>query len=292
MSASTSTRLAAGQGERQSRSQSVVGRPQLTVRFLLTLVACFAIASCGSRSEATASETVRILFVGNSLTYVGNLPAVFDALSGANDRASASDMIVTGGATLTDRLSDGSVAAALAEGKYSYVVLQERGGDFACGFGPDVCANSRASLIALAELIRSNNAIPILLGTYQGHPQASQSIVDTESRAAQEAGVDYIAISERLQKLRSTLPDMNWLASDGMHPGSDLTLLDALLLFERIHGAKPTNVSFSVAAPIYTFMSPLTPEVRPASAPAEHLDTPMSVRYDSDRVAALVEKLE
>jgi hypothetical protein len=26
-----------------------------------------------------------------------------------------------------------------------------------------------------------------------------------------------------------------WFASDGMHPDSDLTLLDALLLFEQLH---------------------------------------------------------
>ncbi|HET6913028.1 MAG TPA: hypothetical protein VFH71_06760 [Rhodanobacteraceae bacterium] len=60
-----------------------------------------------------APPPVRILFVGNSLTYVGNLPAVLDALATANGRRVQSDMIVKGGATLTQWLARGSVQKAL-----------------------------------------------------------------------------------------------------------------------------------------------------------------------------------
>lgn len=54
----------------------------------------------------------RVLFVGNSLTYVGNLPATFAALANANDQRVHSAMIVQGGATLEQRVADGSVVAA------------------------------------------------------------------------------------------------------------------------------------------------------------------------------------
>ena len=56
----------------------------------------------------------RVLFVGNSLTYVGNLPATFAALANANDQRVHSAMIVQGGATLEQRVADGSVRQALA----------------------------------------------------------------------------------------------------------------------------------------------------------------------------------
>jgi hypothetical protein len=46
---------------------------------------------------------LEVLFVGNSLTYVGNTPAVFDALTRASGRPSSSDMIVQGGAALRIR---------------------------------------------------------------------------------------------------------------------------------------------------------------------------------------------
>src|SRR5690606_7001500 len=105
---------------------------------LLLAVAC---AQITDRANKT-----RVLFVGNSLTYVGNLPAVFDALSHANNHGSRSDMIVAGGGTLTDRVDDGSVERALANGDYTHVVLQERGGDFMCSFGPASCQNARSAL--------------------------------------------------------------------------------------------------------------------------------------------------
>lgn len=61
-------------------------------------------------SAAAQQAPARVLFIGNSLTYVGNLPAVFDALSQANDRPTASDIPAQDGATLTQRLNDGSAA--------------------------------------------------------------------------------------------------------------------------------------------------------------------------------------
>jgi len=263
------------------------------MRIFAVILACLAIFSCSRDVEAPRAEALRILFVGNSLTYAGNLPAVFDALSEANGRATASDMIVIGGGTLTERLADGSVAAALANGKYSYVVLQERGGDFMCAFGPESCDNALASLNnKLTRLVQDHGAVPLLLGTFQAHPEASKSIVATESFAAREAGLDYISVSERLQQLRVRHPGMTWFAPDGGHPGADLTLLEAVLLFERIHDAKPVSAAFTVSAQIYEGMSPLTPELRAATAVIEGLDVPSSVRYDSERILAVTEGAE
>jgi hypothetical protein len=82
------------------------------------LISVFVAASmgmCGGSTPADArDESAKVLFVGNSLTYVGNLPGVFDALAAANGHASSSDMIAAGGATLTHWVEDGAVSRALA----------------------------------------------------------------------------------------------------------------------------------------------------------------------------------
>lgn len=260
-------------------------------RVLLMLVGCLALISCGRDAEVAEPEPIRVLFVGNSLTYVGNLPAVVDALSRANGRATSSDMIVAGGATLTDRVADGSVTAALASRKYAYVVLQERGGDFMCAFGPESCENASASLAALARMVKDHGAEPLLLGTYQVLDEASQRIEAAESLAAWEAGADYVSVSERFRGLRSRHPEMTWFAEDGGHPGSDLTLLEAILLYERIHGAKPSSAAFVVSAPIYTYTLPISPELRAAAAPSEEASLPTSASYESDRIGAVLEGL-
>lgn len=89
-----------------------------------------------------------VLFVGNSQIYVGNLPAVFDALSDA-----------AGGAK-----------------HYDFVVLQERGGDLVCAFAPESCAESAAAIAELGRLARAHRAKPVLLGTYQKLPRASDVV--------------------------------------------------------------------------------------------------------------------
>jgi hypothetical protein len=94
-------------------------------------------------------------------------------------------------------------------------------------------------------LARAHQVTPLLLGTYQALPEGSIEIVAAESKAAQALGIDYVSVSERLRAARTALPDSPWFAADRMHPGSELTLLDAVLLYERIHGERPGTAGFT-----------------------------------------------
>lgn len=261
------------------------------MRCLNGFTVALALAICACSGAERPKEDIDVLFVGNSLTYVGNLPAVFDAVSRTNGQHTSSEMIVAGGATLTDRVTDGSVERALSEGHYSFILLQERGGDFMCGFGPEVCEDSRKSLELLAAMARRHGAVPVLVGTYQGDPGASEAIVQAESNAALALGVDYISVSDRLQRGRLSEPEMEWLAADGMHPGHDLILIEALLLYEHLFDRRPTSSALVVEAPMYSSSSGLTPDLRSASDAAPRDGTPFGKQYDSDRVVRLMNLL-
>jgi hypothetical protein len=256
----------------------------VTVALAITLCAC-----SGAKSPI---ENIDVLFVGNSLTYVGNLPAVFDTVSRANDRDTSSDMIVAPGATLTDRVNDGSVERALSQGSYSFALFQERGGDFMCDFGPSVCEDSRRSLESLAAIARRHGAVPLLVGTYQGDPQASVDIVVAESNAALAVEVDYVSVSDRLEHGRLSEPELEWFAADGMHPGHDLILMEALLLYEHLFATQPTSSEeLVVEAPMYSASSGLTADLRSASDAAPKAGTPFGKQYDSERVIRLTNLL-
>lgn len=243
----------------------------------MLLVAMSLLAACsGPREEV---QLQRLLFVGNSLTYVGNLPAVYSALAIDNGHAVASDMIVRGGATLSQRVDDGSVARALATTRYQTLVLQERGGDLMCSFGPDSCAQSRAALAALVELARVRGVEVVLLGSYQPHPAASRRLVEMESAAAAQVGIAYVEVSQTMQRLQAQAPDLAWFAPDGAHPGADLTLMKAMLLYRTLHGEFPRAAALAVDAPIHAVSSGLTETLRPAQAPPPHSDTPARIDY-------------
>ena len=220
-----------------------------------------------------------MLFVGNSLTYVANTPAVYSTLATANGHPTRSDMIVRGGATLAERVADGSVERALSQGGYTTLVIQERGGDLTCSFGPDACAQSRTAIAALAAMAREQGANVVLLGTYQSHPAASLAIVEEERVAADDAGIAYAEISGKLQALRAAEPELAWFAQDDMHPGKDLALLNAMVLYEALHGAMTYVGRLCVSAPIYGTVSGLDQTLRRAESPPPLAATPREACY-------------
>ncbi len=225
------------------RRRMTSGRVFVLLFTLVMLVAC-----ATSRSDR---RPIRVLFIGNSLTYVANLPAVFDALSSRSLRYTRSEMLVKGGATLSERLADGSAEYALEDGAYDFVVLQERGGDILGGFGPDSRKRAEFALRELTALALRFHIRPVLLGTYQKDPRFSQAIVDAEFSAAARYSVTYIAVSDALQRAITDFPSGNWLDADGMHPGPDLALLEAVLLYQTLFDTPPPKGDLVVAAPIY-----------------------------------------
>ncbi|MBW8311828.1 MAG: hypothetical protein K0M64_07295 [Rhizobium sp.] len=233
----------------------------------------------------------RVLFVGNSLIYTGNLPAVLETLSARDHHALEADMIATGGATLSDRVADGSVARALATGRYRTVVLQERGGDFLCAFGPGSCVQARAALASLARLAREHGASPVLLGTYQGDPRASASLASAEAMAARDAGVPYLQVTRYLQAGLAAHPRLAWFASDGMHPGPDLTLLQALLLHKHLFARVPDAVDFTVEAPIHAYSAHLAAEAHRATDVPDGSKAATSYTYGARHFARIARLL-
>jgi hypothetical protein len=246
----------------------------------LVLFACGCAAAPGASPKA-----VRVLFVGNSLTYVGNLPAVLEAQARADGRDLSTQMLVQGGATLGDRVRDGSVASLLQREHFDYVVLQERGGDVLC-FQPGACEASGRAHVALGDLARVHGAVPIVLGTYQSLPGASRALVDAERALATKIHARFVPVSETFRCARTAAPALDWHAADGMHPGHDLTLLMAARLYAAIFDAMPQAHALTVRAPMYGpdahFDGSRPAAMQSAQAPGD------AYRYDAARVAAVL----
>jgi hypothetical protein len=268
-------------------------RPRAPVLRVAVIALALVLGACSAMSARTPTEPParRVLFVGNSLVYVGNLPAVYCALLAADGYAASCDMIVAGGATLASHLDRPAVADALARGDYDAVVLQERGGDLICAPADPRCMQGRHALGRLAALAGGHGARVVLLGTYQPHPIASQRLVAGESAAAAAAGVAYVEISETWQRLRVRAPDLAWLHADGGHPGPALTLLDALRLHEVLEGRLPRAQPIAIAAPDYAPSAGLQPTLRAADAPPPRMGTPVGIRYDSHAMAEMLRLL-
>ena len=203
----------------------------------LGLVAALMIGTgvaCGNSSGPELTGGIRVLFVGNSLTYVNDLPRTL------------SDMALTVGDTiqvrsvsapnfaLIDHYRGGSDALnEINLGRWNFVVLQQ---------GPSTTAINRDSLILTAKLfephIRGAGATPAL---YMVWPTTDRLAFFDEARISYQmaaAGVNgiFMPAGKAWQTAWATDPSLAFYQPDGLHPTPLGTYVAALVIYERLTG--------------------------------------------------------
>src|SRR5687767_1717599 len=129
----------------------------------------------------------RVLFIGNSYTFVNNVPALVEAfaLHAGGPRIEA-EMLVAGGAFLEDFVEDGAVLERLAQESFDAVVLQELGRHLACLSSaqrpaPVECTTSVAAHRKLAKAARARGADVLVFGTWS-MTEGVQGVVSSGTR--------------------------------------------------------------------------------------------------------------
>ena len=147
---------------------------------------------------AQAHEPVRrVLFIGNSITYVNDLPSAFASLATRGTPVEV-DMIASAGASLADVANRPLVERALAEGGYTDVVLQERGGEAFC---PATCQKDPSAILPamqaareVSRQARASGARVFYLGTWQSSQETNGALEFGE----QAINIDRLAAGMRL----------------------------------------------------------------------------------------------
>lgn len=139
-------------------------------RFSLLALMLFAAIPCASSSTPTASDfpegSTRVLFIGNSPTYVNGLPAMRIALArlGGDQSVNAATVAFPDFA-LEDHW--GNARRALAAHNWEFVVMQQ-----GLSALPESQVNLRTWSVQFAPLIRAAGATPVM---YMVWPMASRT---------------------------------------------------------------------------------------------------------------------
>jgi len=218
---------------------------------------------CGCSTPPTCATTAcpRVLFIGNSYTYVNDLPGMFSALAAAGGHPIQTGMEASGGWTLAQHLASTQTLDELHSSKWDYVVLQEQS---------QVPSDERdrtqimyPAARALVQDIRQSGAQPIFFLTWahkDGWPE--DNLPDYESMQLQinqgymtianemiapVAPVGYAWLTAWLQDPQQAL----WQA-DGSHPSELGTYLAACVfyavIFRQSPEANPYHAHLSSAA--------------------------------------------
>lgn len=167
----------------------------------------------------TSDRTVRILFVGNSLTYTNAMPnMVAEIFRDSKPRLEIqSDLLVEGGATIRSHLQAGAVQRELRAKHHDVVVFQELGGIPECPSGFRGCADSPKAIAEMASLIRDSVARPIWFSTWWSSRELQTRLSGGARSLADKSHLEVADVGAVLTRYADLVPGAPLLRSDG-HP--------------------------------------------------------------------------
>ena len=95
---------------------------------ILIILICFFIGSSQTdivNEQKAEEKIIKILFVGNSLTYYNNLPQMVTDYAWQYNIEINSDIIAKPNYAIIDHLAEGEVHELIKTGNYDYVIIQQ-----------------------------------------------------------------------------------------------------------------------------------------------------------------------
>jgi hypothetical protein len=204
-------------------------------RFLLFIPVWFLLLV----SNALPAQTgIRLLFIGNSLTYVNDLPALVQELGKQDGVNITYTTIALPDYSLEDHWNGGKAETAIEEGKYDFVVLQQ---------GPSALPESQVLLLEytkrFAEACKNAKAKPAL---YMVWPSKSRSfdhdgVITSYTKAATATGSILCPAGLAWRYAWQSEPSLPLYSADSFHPSVAGSVLAALVVYAAIQQKKDLN---------------------------------------------------
>lgn len=217
---------------------------------LLLLVAGGAGSAACSRSPLAPRVTgsTRVLFIGNSLTYVHDVPALVEAIARqVHDTGLVTATVAFPDFALEDHWSEGTAGRALAAQAWEFVVMQQ---------GPSSLPANREHLAhwsrTFAPGIRSAGATPVL---YQVWPQIGRrtdapAVLVSYANAAREVGGRLAAAGAAWDSVLTMADPLPLYSSDGLHASPYGAWLAAVVLYATLREVDPVSLPATLPAAV------------------------------------------
>jgi hypothetical protein len=208
-------------------------KPLRAASLFAALLACLACAH-STASPVESGARLHVLFIGNSLTYVNDLPAAVADMAASAGEDIAVTTVAKPDYALIDHLNGGSNALeVLQRGGWDFVVLQQ---------GPSSLSDNADSLGIWTRMfdphIRAAGARTAL---YMVWPAIDRRAFFNDVRAAYQTAATsvngvFMPAGQAWLTAWSTDASLQLYGPDGFHPSELGTALAAYVIYERISG--------------------------------------------------------
>lgn len=224
-----------------------------TALILLALI----IIACDANAQ---SDDLRVLWIGNSYTYVNDLPAMTKALAASTGRTMVFDQVASGGATFQNHCTNTGAVARIAEGGWTHVILQGQSQEPSFPWS-QFSSQTLPYALRLADTVYRYNpcATPLYYMTW-GRKNGDASNAPYFDSLATYEGMDnllaarytYMAqqsegalspVGRVWRHLRTDYPSYELYQSDESHPSLMGSYAAACTFFSILYGADPTTIT-------------------------------------------------
>ncbi len=235
--------------------------------FALFVVLVFLTLACTSTTPCSASRArscLRILFVGNSYTYMNDLPGMFAQLARAGGHRVETGMAAPGGWTLSAHARSAETLNKLKSSKWDFVVLQEQSQVPAVDPARTEAMYPAGRL--LVRQIEDVGATPIFFVTWArrdgwaekglpGYEAMQFQISRGYLGIADELGVPAAPVGDAWLIAKKQHPELELWQGDGSHPTEQGTYLAACVFYATIFRQSPERLKYFARLPKATALA-------------------------------------
>jgi hypothetical protein len=225
-------------------------------RFLPFVILLFVLCSCSFTANCRDTQDTsctRVLFIGNSYTFVNDLPNTFAKLAKSGGHKVEVGMSAQGGWRLADHVGSTETLHILNSTKWNFVVLQEQS---------QIPAISQVrnqemypAARELVQKIKNIEATPIFFITWahrdgmpaNGMPnyEGMQSQINNGYKGiAQELNAPIAPVGSAWLAIVKQHPELNLWQEDGSHPTEQGTYLAACVFYAVIFHESPHGLTY------------------------------------------------
>jgi hypothetical protein len=211
--------------------------------------------------HSNAQDTIKVLFIGNSYTYVENMPDLFRNIADSAGYKVKTQMYAPGGVSVGDisqgtqaHMNNPAVYENIRSDKWDYVVLQDNQGRFVLDYGhfPSSSLVIQGHLQIRDSVLKNNPCAKMLWfagwGTKNGMPPYGNTGIEMIDRITanyrflNDTAHQIIApIGEAWKKIIQSNPAYDLFSADEMHPSLEGSFLTANVIYAAIFRDNPLH---------------------------------------------------
>jgi hypothetical protein len=197
------------------------------------------VVACG-QPAGPAEAPPRVLFIGNSLTYANDLPAMMKVVAQrAGVPVPETEMVAFPDFALEDHWAEGTSRRRLAEERWDFVVMQQGPSSL-----PENQVHLRTWTEQFAPSIRNAGAEPVLYMVWpsRSRDSAFPAVLESYRNAAAAVHGIFAPAGEAWRSALAEDPATPLYFKDGFHPLPSGTYLAAVVILARIHSFDPLDL--------------------------------------------------